>query len=498
MLRSYQREIHLFLVRLASIVRAQRLNIGIISGILILLLVIKWNVLSLPFFWDEMGAYVLYVFKAHKDFLKFFTAMEFLGHPPGLQFIVFIVHKLFGQSIFVTRMVCLLQTFLLVCVVYLAGKKLADWKVGLFAALNLFFFPIIFAQSTLFLGDINFTPFIFLYIYLFFWGKYRWAFGVGFLCGLLRETSLLFSFTLSVISIMRWRDLTRGKLASALAPLISFVCFMLSNLIQSGHLLTHPAVLEGHFIFSLSQFFATFVMCCRMIFVDQHLYIFLIPLMVGGICSGILALFFKEKSFISEYIFAVIFVSFVFVVFCTFNSGRLVRYFIPIIPGIVLLGTYFLWKFLGRISWAIQIIIFVFLIKHHIASSPVIQGTAFETEMQYVDVIKVSQMMTKYVEENYSDKIIFSPWPIFNMFRFPYMGYVSQKMKVEYPSERSSRLVPCGPFDIFVWSGNSDIKFVADKERFLQEYSLKLVKSFEQNGKVAEIYVKSDSDAKFQ
>ena len=463
-------------------------NFWVGVGIAVVLFSFKWQTLALPFFWDEMGAYVEHVFRAHDDFLNFFTAAEFVGHPPGLQFIVWFFHKLFGATIVVTRVVCLLEVCLLLFVIVLAGKRFGGWGVGLFAALNTFCLPIIFAQSTMFLGDINYTPFIFLYTYLFFVKRYKLALWVGLLCGLLRETSVLFTPVLLLFSIWPRVESSRLKIIAAVAPLITFFGFMISNFLQTGYFFTHQAAIEGHFVFSLAQFGESFIKSCRMIFVEQYLYIFLIPFLIGLMRQ----MFFPHcQRIVKEYVIATIVTVLIFVLFNTFDSGRLVRYFIPIIPGVVLMGTYFIWSFFRRYSWILQIAILVFLVRHQSSTKPEMMGTAFETEMQYVDVIEISQAVTHYVEKTFADKIILSPWPLFHMFHFPYMGYVSKEMKIEYLRDDINELEPCGPFDVFVWSGNSDVRFINSKERFVQKYDLQLVRNFEHKGKIAEVYTRS-------
>ncbi|HTV55468.1 MAG TPA: glycosyltransferase family 39 protein, partial [Terriglobia bacterium] len=126
-------------------------RVGIIFAGLVLL---HFQLLHLPYFWDEAGYYIPAAldFYRHGYLIPHTTVPS--GHTPLLMIYLGLLWRLFGFHEVVTRMAMLLIAASTVATTYLLGKAVAGRETGIWAALLLAVSPLFFAQSSLALLDL--------------------------------------------------------------------------------------------------------------------------------------------------------------------------------------------------------------------------------------------------------------------------------------------------------------------------------------------------------
>src|SRR5262249_22141264 len=110
-----------------------------------------------PLYWDEMGWATQARWLSQGNLARALPGLRpadaFWGHPPALHLTLALLAKLFGYSIALAHLIAVAFAFVGVWFSFLLGRFLYDAKTGFFAALFLFFSPVYFAQSGMFLAD---------------------------------------------------------------------------------------------------------------------------------------------------------------------------------------------------------------------------------------------------------------------------------------------------------------------------------------------------------
>jgi len=177
------------------------------------------------------------------------------------------------------------------------------------------------------------------------------------------------------------------------------------------------------------------------------------------------------------------------------------RYGIPIYPIIFVIFSLSLSKLFKRYSYlAVLLIIALFVFSWTGDRSEV--GFVLENNMEYSDMIKTHQMAVDFLQVNYPNSVVLASYPQSLELMHPYLGYVDEPMKVisipPYPglvTKNSTIYLNPGLYNKTINLNEINIIYISGQEfktKHSEElYNLldrKLVKRFELNGKVVEIY----------
>lgn len=200
--------------------------------------------------------------------------------------------------------------------------------------------------------------------------------------------------------------------------------------------------------------------------------------------------FFNKETWILIICIAIIVLFFSFI-----RYGYQKRYLILVYPFFFIIGIASLKKLIKKQIYFITIIGFMlilFIIQWYDNSTPVFQTC--EENMRYLDVIETHVDMSKFIEENYKDKIILTEVPQLDELQNLLGGYVSQPIKTieleEDPYTRGvKKILPTPPkekFDLIYFSNGGVNE--EQLQKVVSFYNLSLIKKFEKNRKITYLY----------
>lgn len=139
---------------------------------IVVLIIVKYPHLSLPYYSDEgfaFGPAVHLMYQTGPGILPSSLEPDYsYGHPLLFHFLVASWMQIFGESIFVAKSFALIVSILLLITIYLTGKALFSKDAGLLAALLLFFQPVFLAQSSFVLLEVFLSLLGLLTVYFFY------------------------------------------------------------------------------------------------------------------------------------------------------------------------------------------------------------------------------------------------------------------------------------------------------------------------------------------
>lgn len=457
---------------------------ALVAGLLVYLA--KMSVLKAPYFWDELLVYmnpIRVVYERGPGNMiidgSLFNPNHFFFHPPGLPLLFYPFLKIFGHSIYLTRLLALLSVWGSMLFTYKIGKLVHSKILGLCAGLSLFALPLVFTQSTMILGDTFFMLFTCLFFFWLLRGERFWPLLItGLLMGFVRETSLAF---IPVAAFYYWKrkDFSKQSLVITLSPALGVLCFFL----MGG--LGHQAFVEGHI--GLNNIPQSFMNSFRFAAFEDYKEILLYP----GIAVALLILFIpslREKKGMSyEHLALLLLPVTLFIGFFSMHSAILSRYFNPILPFFTLLCFYPLVRLSRVMALLFLLVVCLRLPSYAFSSNTFHLGTGHETRMEYREVIKVQTEAAQYLEKEFPLKRIWTTWPVDVMLSDSFFGYVLHPLKVVSAEDAQN-----GNFDLYVWSSNMRVEFpsLLDRDDWIKKQKLNLVKSFSYKNKWVEVYSK--------
>ena len=443
------------------------LNLVIPATLTALLLVLKKEVLTLPYHWDELGAYIpaahwLFHEGIYKIVPGFYPPDMFYGHPPGIYFVLALLYSIFGEHIWVSHGLSLSFSALALIYTYRLGKQVAGELCGVMASLFLLFSPLFFAQSGMFLGDIPLAAFGTVSLFYVFNKNFlKYLFSTTFL--LFSKESAIFFFPVLVGSALFLSDRPKMKnLILHSAPFLLLGIFFTTQRIMTGEWLPNP-------YFSLKPLLHTNFNKIKevgsWIFVFQERWVLtmLLPL----------ALFGKRRFVVPALVLILSFWG----AFSLFYF--LPRYILPTLPFLCILAAS-TFAVLSRFSkilghTAVLAVALLLFVRTELRGRSM--GSC-ETDMSYRDVIDVEKAAAQYLEENYPSSKIVAGWPLSSAYSEAYLGFVTEPLTLVTRRD---------PYDLVVYTpfggeSNKDILSL------IQEGGFSLLSRFEKNGKFVEIF----------
>ncbi len=460
------------IAKITTLLNRHRFSFALFLFLFVLLLVVKSNILRAPYYWDVMG----YVIQAASAFYKtgqISSLTGLTGHPPLFFIALASVWKLFGNSLLVSHVFILFLGALSLFFLFKLTNKLYGPREAVAAILLLLSNQLYFAQVGMVYLSIPVTCLAILTVYLYLGQKY-WLYGVSAAAMLLvKETAIvvllaiiLYDFFRNLLSKEKFLVCVRRILFLAL-PIVPLSFWYLYHWHMTGWLV------NTRLIVNRSRFVSLFMdNSFRYLIFDNSAEN---VNKVSGIIFLALFVYFvfqiaKKKRLKFEMLLLIIVV--MNILFFSF-SDDLPRYFLVIFPFYFILGSRAFVFICERMKY--KDLLLSLLLAAMVAGSVMnytgnrnTDGWRLESNMEYLDFIKVSQSAGLFLENNYPDHKIIATFPLSDAYRNPRNGYIKKPLSV----------IPIDKFDDF-----EDILVVRTYQanylffnRFLQANKNRLVK----------------------
>lgn len=179
------------------------------------------------------------------------------------------------------------------------------------------------------------------------------------------------------------------------------------------------------------------------------------------------------------------------------------RYLLPLFPLIFLFYSFSISKMFKKYSYLIVLVIIIIFSLGFTGERSTV-GFTLETNMEYVDAIKTHQLAASYIEDNFPDATVLAAFPQSSELKYPYGGYVKKPINIVtyspipgvveknftqflYPETIPEFSVNISEIDLYYYSGQEfATKPILETAK---ELNLTLIKRFEINNKLTEIYM---------
>lgn len=409
-------------------------SIALFFFLFITLLVLKSNILFAPHHWDAMG----YVAKSADSFLQNGQLSSFTHlsvHPPLFFIALVSIWKIFGHSLLTSHVFILFFGALSLVFLFNLTKKIFGFKEAVAASILLLANPLFFAQVGIIHLAIPLTCFAILTVYLYINQKY-WLFVLSATAMLLvKETTTVVLLAIIIYDFFQ-RVLAREKFIIAVKkalflalPAIPLALWYLYHWQMEGMLV------HRHFIWNKARFLGLSLdNFMRYLIFDRSVEN---ATKVNWIIFLVLSVFFiyqiaKKKNLNNEILFLMIII--LNILFFSY-SDDLPRYFLVIFPFYFILGArafVFLsekWR-MKNFLWAFLLTAVVILSVMNYTGQRNTEGWRLESNMEYLDFVKVSQLACQYLESRYPDHKIITTFPLTSALQYPYCGYVQKPLSV--------------------------------------------------------------------
>ena len=465
---------------------SEKIEIIVAFLLLSLIFILKYPILNLPYSWDVMNYVIPAAQHIYENGFAIFFWNYSNGHPPFYFILLGFVFKLFGSSQVVSHLVTVFFSFLAVYFTYLLGKLLFNRKVGITAALLMFFYPTFFSYSGMSYLAIPLAALTIMSIYYFIKGNKLIYVVVSSSLALTTERAVVIPVALLFYEILKNKRINIKKDIILSIPVIIFGLWLISNKIYYGYfmypisisfldmniikiILNSLIILKSLFFDYYKWILTSFIiLSCFSIkllkFNKKLLYnlitsfafflvLFNLPnfsiyfesifshvsnyfLIVRKFSLLFSLLFFILLSFIKNFIviwnnkkFYPLYLVFIFAFLSYIPFVFSPRYSLPIYPIIFIFFAYSLVKIFKKYFYIpILIILFIFVLQYTGQSSSV--GFVLENNMEYSDSIKVHQIAAEYLQNEFPNSVILASFPQSLELQYSYLGYVKKPLNV--------------------------------------------------------------------
>jgi len=401
-------------------------------------LVAKTPVLATPYHWDE----VVWIRLAHRlaptalwqVLPGLHPVLAFGGRPPGFFLTIAALFEVFGTSIWLSHFLVVCFALLGVWSTYLLGRLLYGSWVGILAALWLFFDPLYFAQSAMFLADLPVAALGVTTVYL----ALRKRYVPYVLCALyltsFKESALAIVFAIAAYVLLTERSATGGvafrRCLRYAAPLLMMAAYYTWQKAVEGTFFTVFPPGIARFQYSVAAALRQLPFVTRSLFTMQGRWVFSV-LIVGVLIARGARHARKEWA-----LFLLIFICSGYT-FCVLYF--LPRYVLPCAPYFFILAAWALTTVVR--GNRLRVLASAALLAGSIAGSlwPRLQGNG-EWNMSYLDVVVRDKEVCDYIATHFPDRTVLTTWPYTEYLKHPEFGYTSEAVTV-VPFTRAAAVV---------------------------------------------------------
>lgn len=446
------------------------------AGLALLVIILKWPILHVPYYWDEAGAYFYPSFWASSR--ELFAVLPghhppemFFGHPPLLYLLMAALFKLFGHAPTVAHLPIVLFAAMGVAYTYKLGELLFDRYVAVGAALLLFSTPLYFSQAGMLLGDIPVAACGVATVYYYLTNRIGRYLLFGCAAVMIKEHAALLILMLVLYESGREAPQIlqgRHRLLHAF-PLLVLGIFFVVQKAMTGAFIPNP-YFDRNPLLTLSV--PTLAYKCAFV-VYWALFAqgrFLLTVLAGA------ALWRFRRSLPPALLFLGLLAGGYIVAYT--GIYFLPRYLLIIVPYICLAGSAAVALLAGsRTRFALVLTI---LAAIQIFCPDVKNRGNRETTMQYLDVVSLHQKAAAYMERTAPAALIYSPWPLSSMLSDAAFGYVGTPLR--------TTLSPDSEWRYLILTTEADKDQAAAMASVVSRGGVEKVAHFEVSGKTLDVY----------
>ncbi len=362
------------------------------------------SLLSLPFFWDELGQFI----PASLDILRTGDWVPRMTtpnvHPPGVMAYLALVWRVFGFSIVATRVAQLAVAAAGVAAVFLLAKRLGAsgwWAAGL-----LLVTPLFYTQSMMAQLDMPAMALTAVALVLFLDGRFAWCAACSTLLVLTKETSVVAPAVFGAWMLYKGR---RREATYFVIPMIALGAWLLVLGAATGNVLGDSQFAQYNVSYALHPVRAAFAILRR------FFYLFFADFRwIGSIA---LALLWRRRALSPAWTLCLVFGGLQVLAVTLLGGAALERYLLPVFPilcaGFALIPSVWI-----RAALAGGLLLNLFWAPPY--------PFPFENNLAIVDFVRLQQDTAAYVESNTPNQRVASAWPFTDALRRPEFGYVSR------------------------------------------------------------------------
>lgn len=426
---------------------------------------LHWNLLRLPYFWDEAGYYI----PAAHDFLLngslVPTSTLSNAHPPLPALYLAIWWKLFGYTPLITRLAMLTAAAMFLREVLWLSWGLTNSKVAISATVLTAIYPVVFAQSSLAHADLLAGAFTLWGLRLYFTGvftstqpnslrlsgKTALAFT---LAALSKETAItiplaLFAwelfwwarkqhvafwhFRFQEVSEKDWQEIAPKRFPETLAllaPAVPLAAWYGFHFFKTGHIFGNPEYYRYNVASTLSVTRFLLAALQRLWHLLGHMNMWVLTLL------GCAAMLLKPQSdgdcarrridMPVQWAIFVILLSQAFV-YSLLGGALLTRYLLPCFPLVILIWASTLWRRVPAWPWLVALVAGAFVLGSNV--DPPYRFSP-EDNLNYASYVRLHQEATQVLDQRLPGARILSAWPATDELSKSYLGYVGRPHSV--------------------------------------------------------------------
>ena len=378
-------------------------------------------VLSLPYFWDELGQFVPTALDLLRGGALVAHSVVPNVHPPGVAVYLALCYKIFGFAPVMTRSAMLLLAASGLLVTFLLAIELSRGAKGAPAFLPPLFLlvsPLFFTQSMLAQLDMPCMVFTILALFFFVKQEYAWAAVACVAAVLVKETAIVTPFVFFCILAQR-KDWKRASWF--VAPALALLIWLTILHAKTGYWLGNPEFAHYNVSYSLKPARMLIALARRLF------YLFFAEMRVVGTVV-LIATVAKCKTFHTRAWAVVAAVGGLNVVLVSLLGGaELERYLLPALPLFYIavgIGLTAIRKPFAIAATVVMVLALTFFIRWN---PP--YPFPFENNYAMVDFLHLRQAASAYVDENLRDRKIATAWPYTGALRNPDLGFVQHHIR---------------------------------------------------------------------
>ena len=421
----------------------------VFAGVFVVIFLLHWPLLQLPYYWDEAGYYV----PAARDLLLGGSLIPHTtvsnAHPPLVMAWIALWWKCVGYAPVVTRSAMLMVAAFSLLGVFRLAQRVANTQVAIASTLCTALYPVFFAQSSLAQVDLAAAG-------LTFWGLCAFleersvAVAMWFsLAALAKETAILAPVALACWESLRFVTPKGGALRKLwiepatesggrvskrilplLIPLLPLALWYAYHWSRTGYVFGNPEFFRYNVASTLNPLRFLLALALRLwqAFGYMHLWVLTLGMLLAMMLppvkdSG------TERSRIAiplQMIFLAVVKVYV-VAMALIGGAVLARYMLPAVPLVIIVGVSTLRRRLRYWPAAVAMVAIVF-IAAWFWNPP--YGFSPEDNLAYRDSIILHQDGERYLEARFPMAHVLTAWPASDELARPWLGYTTRPVQV--------------------------------------------------------------------
>jgi hypothetical protein len=389
--------------------------------------IVKIPHLKLPYFWDEAWSYFPAVYKMYENGPGLLPGAlplwDAKGHPLFFFFLSSLWMKIAGTSVFWVHVLPLLISLVTLIAVFILLKKHVNTRAANIAIVLFSIQSLFLAQATMLLPEMLITLLLILSIHTYLNEKYLWFALVASVMVMTKETSivfvggfLVFHFITFLKNRKQFRKFFKESILISI-PILVYGIFLIIHKKVFGSFFFEDHM--GYVQFSFAPVVKKLKIAAGIIFINYGRIVVLLTV-VGAIA---IILFKRQKLKNKKLLAILVFQTIIFLLFSAFNFYTQ-RYMLGLLALFMILAGVILEQVkLKNIALNGLVLTIIIAVPLYFTFT---KKSSSDSNLGYVEVVKVHQQMVKYCEEQgWHDQPVAASFNLIFCLRNPHLSYVS-------------------------------------------------------------------------